>query len=445
MTRASLPLLIALAACGAADVDDATSARDPAVHDDAAYRDAVDDAELDAPSLEEPPDDVPHLDEVPPDEPPPDVDPLFGCTAAAPGPLPAACPYANELVVYGQEGWNALGDALAPALSPCTQAFISIPPRNDDKTQVREGQAALMRARGAQLHPMAEFHFTTWNRLRLDEGLSWRELGMRFREEMEREGYCVGAGDTWAINEAPSALRKDAAFRAGFAELLAGLAEGRPGMPFAKGAVFIVGFGHRSTNLPIYKGNVKRALQDDDFWVAANKAVRFWGQEVYVDPQHACVTGAVAAERRAMINRYAMHPHRLSVVAPDLAGANTAQSFLGRAYVPVLNAVWDASPERGYGDTTVSLAHMQRFVRAQVEAVRSYAASNAAPDGRIGFAFASYHDPQEWAALGATIGDALAGAYGEGGLAADACGVEGCGCRAAGATSNSAWDAFSSW
>jgi hypothetical protein len=113
--------------------------------------------------------------------------------------------------------------------------------------------------------------------------------------------------------------------------------------------------------------------------------------------------------------------------------------------VPVLNAVWDASPERGYGDTTVSLAHMRRFVRAQVEAVRSYTSANAAPDGRIGFAFASYHDPQEWASLGGTIGDALAGAYGEGGVAAAACGADGCGCVAAGATGNPAWDAFSSW
>ncbi|MCC7074999.1 MAG: hypothetical protein IT383_27050 [Deltaproteobacteria bacterium] len=441
MTRSGLPLLIALTACGAPVLDGDTATDIEA----APPRDADGDPSFDEPTVEEPPDGMPHADDVPPDEAPPNVDPLLGCTALAPATLPASCPFTNELVVYGQEGWNALADALAPSLSPCTQAFISIPPRNDDKTLVREGQAALMRGRGAQLHPMAEFHFTTWNRLRQEQGLSWRELGMRFREEMERQGYCVEAGDTWAINEAPSALRKDAAFRAGFAELLGGLAEGRPGMPFVKGAVFIVGFGHRSTNLPVYKGNVKRALQDADFWVEANKAVRFWGQEVYVDPQHACVAGTSAAERRALVNRYAMHPHRLSVVAPDAAGANTAQSFLGRAYVPVLNAVWDAAPERGYGDTTVPLLQMQRFVRAQVDAVRSYASSNAAPDGRIGFAFASYHDPQEWAALGATIGDALAGAYGEGGVAADACGVEGCACVADSAASNPAWDAFSSW
>ncbi|OGQ18212.1 MAG: hypothetical protein A2138_24465 [Deltaproteobacteria bacterium RBG_16_71_12] len=439
MTRASLPLLVVLAACGTTDLDDdATHTTDPEPA-------PLEGPAVDGPALEEPPGDVPHGDAMPPDEPAPDVDPQLGCAAAARAAAPSTCPFANELVVYGQEGWNVLADELAPALSPCTQAFISIPPRNDDKTQVREGQAALMRARGPQLHPMAEFHFTTWNRLRLAEGLTWRELGMRFREEMEREGYCVEAGDTWAINEAPSTLRKDAAFRAGFAELLGGLSEGRAGMPFSKGAVFIVGFGHKSTNLPVYKGNVKRALQDAGFWAAANKAVRFWGQEVYVDPQHACVSGATAAERRAMVNRYAMHQHRLSAVAPDVAGANTAQSFLGRAYVPVLNAVWDAAPERGYGDTTVSLAQMRRFVRAQVEAVRSYAAANAAPDGRIGFAFASYHDPQEWAALGATIGDALACAYGEGGVAADACGIDGCACVAVGATANPAWDAFSSW
>jgi len=72
--------------------------------------------------------------------------------------------------------------------------------------------------------------------------------------------------------------------------------------------------------------------------------------------------------------------HRLRVAGPDRANANTAHTFLGRTIVPVVNSVWDASPERGYGDTTVSLVQMKRFIRMQVDAIRNYASANAAPD-----------------------------------------------------------------
>jgi hypothetical protein len=217
-------------------------------------------------------------------------------------------------------------------------------------------------------------------------------------------------------------------------------------MPLAKGAVFIVGFGHKSSNVSVYKANVKLTLQDAAFWTKANNAVRFWGQEVYVDPAHTCLgDDETEADRRRRVNQYAMHVHRLSVVAPDSAGVNTAQSFLGRAYVPVMNAVWDAAPERGYGDTRIALSEMDRFIRMQVDAIRNYASANAAPDGRIGFAFASYHDPKEWQAIAQSLASAVGGAYGEGGVAADACGSAGCACTKAGATENAVWSSFSSW
>jgi hypothetical protein len=397
----------------------------------------------------------PEADDEPPpqEEPAPPADPTEEgpppaadvCQAGASPELSSTCPFASELVIYGQEGWSVLSDALAAGLSDCTHAYVSIPPRNDDKTKLRENQAALMHARGPRMHAMAEFHFTTWNQKRLAEGLSWKEIGAQFREEMLAKGFCVEAGDTWAINEAPSTLRREASFRAGFAELLEGLAEGRPGMPLAKGAVFVVGFGHRSENVSVYKTNIKATLQDAALWTRANNAVRFWGQETYVDATHTCIADANQADRRRRVNQYAMHVHRLSVAAPDAAGVNTAQSFLGRAYVPVVNAVWDAAPERGYGDTRVSLTQMDRFIRMQVDAIRNYASANAAPDGRIGFAFASYHDPQEWQALGESIASAVGAAYGEGGVAADACGDAGCTCTKSGAAENPLWAAFSTW
>src|SRR5688572_10194410 len=105
---------------------------------------------LDEPPVDEPPVDEPPVDEPPgddppvedPEEPPPvDVPPPddengggepIDETAAAPTcsivqrpERPATCPFGgNELVVWGQEGWNVLADAVAADLSPCTDVFI---------------------------------------------------------------------------------------------------------------------------------------------------------------------------------------------------------------------------------------------------------------------------------------------------------------------------------
>jgi hypothetical protein len=345
--------------------------------------------------------------------------------------------------VWGQEGWNALADATVADLSPCTDVFISIPPVTNDKTKLREGQAALMRARGPQMHAMAEFHFGAWNQKRQAEGLTWLEVGRLFRDEMDAKGYCVEAGDTWAINEAPSSIRKDAAFRDEFANLLQGLAEGRSGSPFTKGALFITGMGHQTENVSVYKGNLKTWLQHTSFWTKANNTVRFFGQEVYVDPTFTCLGNSAAVDRRRRVNDYAMHLVRLAVAGPD--SVNTAQSFLSRTYTPTMNAVWDATPDRGYGDTTILLVNMQRFMRMEVDAARSFADGHATPDGRIGFAFASYHTPDEWDVLGATLADAVRGAYGAGASAGGACAAEGCTCAVTGAEPHDAWAALGTW
>ena len=365
------------------------------------------------------------------------------CTAVARPPLPATCPFhGNEVVVWGQEGWNVLGDAFAANLSPCTDVFISIATASTT-TELRAGQASAMRARSPQIHALAEFHYATWSQKKQALGVSWREIGRMFRDEMDAKGYCVAAGDTWAINEAPSAVRKSAAFRVGFADLVAGLAEGRTGMPFAKGAVFLQGMGQQTMNFSVYKPNVEAWLRDSAFWVKMNNNVRFLGGEVYADPASTCLGATAVVDRRRRINSYAEHLFKLAAAGPDVV--NTAQSFLSRAYVPILNAVWDASPERGYGDTTISLANMQKHLRAQVDATRSFADAHTAPDGRIGFGFASYHDPDEWDALGATVADAVRGAYGAGASASGACAGEGCACTMSGAAENTGWSAFATW
>jgi hypothetical protein len=378
------------------------------------------------------------------------TDPPVECTPA-PEPAPSTgCAFPAEVVIYGQQAWNVLGDAFRDHVSPCANYWISIPPPTSDKTQVRAGQAELMHARGPRLHAMAEFHWNTWNRFHNDTGTPWREIGHIFRTRMQDAGYCVESGDTWAINEVPSGVRTDPSARPGFINLVMGLYEGADGMTPAKGAAFIWGMGHATVNFSVYKPSVKQWLQDADFWVQMNNTVRWWGQEVYVNPMLTCVGTASIATRAGYVNDFTQHPARLAAAAPDSAGVNTAQSYFSRAYVPVMNAVWGADPSRGYGDTVIPLVQMRHHITLQARACRGWADGHTWPDGRIGFAFASYSDPTEWATLASTLAVSILGAYNDPDAGAAGACMEGgvdrwCNCNVAGAAFNDGWQTFATW
>jgi hypothetical protein len=367
------------------------------------------------------------------------------CGAVVRPTRPETCPYKSEVVIWAAQGWGALGDAFGSEISPCTDAFISVAPALPDKTVLRAHQAALLRAKSStgQVHAMAELQFASWAQKRRELGVSWREIGHLFRDEMEAAGYCVAAGDTWEINEAPSSIRKSAAFRRDFADLAQGLAEGRPGMPFSKGAVFLAGVGQRMTNYSVLKPELESFLEDETFWQSINRTVRFVGDEVYADPPHVCMGHTAAVDRRRRVNAYAEHLPKLAAVGP--ASAAEARAVLSRAYVPILSAAWDATPDRGYGTTTVPLETMQQHIRAEVDATRKFADLHATPDGRIGFGFVSYGTPNEWDALASTMADAVFGAYGENSTSGGACSGEGCSCLVDGAAENTGWATFGAW
>lgn len=356
------------------------------------------------------------------------------------------CPTEAQVIVYAPSAWNVLADAVAADPSYCADYYIMMPANSGDKTTPRSaGEPEDMRARGARIHAVAEFHWATWS----GEAGTWYDKGVAFRDNMEAAGYDVDAGDTWAINELPSTVRSDASTRADALEVIRGLYDGSSGATPSQGIVFTTGMGQDTTNFAVYKPYIEDWLSDATFWSTANLYVDYWAQEVYADPDYTCVPGATVADVSSSLNSYVEHVARHAEIGPS--DANTAQSYLGRAYVPLMNAVW-SSEGVGYGNTMVDLDTMKMFVSHQVYAARSWSNSHNYPDGRVGFAWArsdgvSDTDLQE---LAERLASAIHYAYDEGGgSAAGACSPSGaytwCACEVTGASFNTGWDTFESW
>jgi hypothetical protein len=290
---------------------------------------------------------------------------------------------------------------------------------------------------------MAEFQWTAWSGVSGD----WYDKGVEFRRRMDEAGYDVAAGDTWAINELPSSVRSEDSVRQDALDAMRGLFDGPSGVT-VQGTVFTVGMGHGTENFSEYVPNVQDWLEDRTFWEQANLHARLWAQEVYADPTYTCVPDLSVAERSTSLNHYVEHFAWHAEVGPD--SANTAQSYLGRAYVPLMNAVWGSTS--GYGNTDIALDQMEHFVSHEVYAARAWSTDHNHPDGRLGFAW----DRQDGVAdadlevLAARLASAIHHAYDDGGgSAAGACSPSGaytwCQCSLEGAELNTGWDTFGSW
>jgi hypothetical protein len=381
---------------------------------------------------------------------PPDAAPRPPDAAPTPPPIPADCPWPVEVVYYTASATRTLANALAAQPGPCAHHYLSVPSVEGNKTIPRPGVAPGLRALSPRVHAMAEFNWGGWADV---EGLSWYEKGVEFRRQMPGAGYDVAAGDTWALNELPNAVRRgDPGFRRAARDVVRGLFDGPPGAPPIKGAVFVINMGHRTQNLATYKPQVGDWLQDRAFWEDMNRGVRWWAQEAYVDPHRVCVGGSPLARRDAAVTDFVLHPARLATAAPDAAGVNTAQSFFSRTYLPLMNAGWRSAG--GFGDTSIPLAQMKHHVSGQVHAVRAWSDANRYPGGRIGFGwFRSRTEPPaagELESLAERLASSLRHAYGEpGGVPLGACGRNRenvwCQCNVAGAAFDDVWQAFRRW
>jgi hypothetical protein len=357
-----------------------------------------------------------------------------------------------EFVFYAARDWGRLAPKLAERASPCADYYISVPPLVSDKTNPRPNQAGRIRALGPRFHAMAEIHWTTWQNWVRTTGRSWYEAGVEARRKMAAAGYDVARGDTWALNEFPSSVRRGlGTVREDARAFVTGLYEG-DGRP-AQGAVFVIGVMHGTTNASLYKSTLKTWLADTRFWLDMSRAVRFWAQEVYGDARRWGVPGAPVSLRRDHLNDFLQHAARLGSVAP--ARYRAASTYLARAHTPIGNAGWQWPT--GLGWTMVSGDQMRHFVSSQTYALRNYAATRPGPD-RFGFAWAPNNatvmSNSRFVAQSGQLLDRLGAALSESGnewtpdpgvYACMSLGLDWCAAPVEGASFTTAWQIFASW
>jgi hypothetical protein len=344
------------------------------------------------------------------------------------------CRFHAEVSIYTDSDWNRLAQNLAAEASHCADYTISLPAIAGNKTQPRGDQAWRIRVNGPRFNKK-----------------TWVQAGEEFRKRMVTAGYDLSLGDTWALNEVPSAVRVGTGqARRNLLDFLRGLHDGDGSAP-TKGLVFVVGFGQATQNLSVYLTNMRRWLADSAFWNEADGYVRFWAQEAYGDVRAWGVADAPRMTRAQHLIAYLMHP----LILARAGGEQTAdaEAFLRRTYVPLANAAWKW--QSGFGFTDVDQLVMRHFVSEQVFAIRHDAGTHPAegPEGRLGFAWApeprgESDFPAKTAALQQRLASALANAYAQGGGSQmGACGPPGdhvwCDGSYEGALFNDGWEVFS--
>lgn len=287
-------------------------------------------------------------------------------------------------VFYAASDWLRLATKLAAAASPCAEYYVSVPPLVADKTTFRRDQASRIRALGPNFHAMAEIHFATWARWVQSTGNSWHAAGVTARERMAAAGYEVALGDTWALNELTSAVRRgDGNARANVRELLRGLYEGDGTRP-TRGAVLVIGFGQRTGDVSVYQNTLQSWLADTAFWTDMAAYVSDWSQEVYGDMRSHAVPGVPVSVRREYLNDYLQHKLVLAGAGP--ASIETSRAYLRETYSPLANAAWPR--ESAWGWTMVPVEQMTAYVSAQINALRHFSASSGQARDHWGFAWA---------------------------------------------------------
>ncbi len=370
---------------------------------------------------------------------------------------PADC-RPTRLVFYAPTDWLRLATHLAADANPCAQYFVSVPPLAGAKTTLRPDQAWRIRALGPAFHALAEINYNAWSGWVASNGGSWFDAGVEARRRMAQAGYDVAAGDTWALNEVPSAARRgDAATRQAIRDFVHGLYQGDGSTPPAKGVVFVIGVGSGTTSLNTYKANIQGWMRDSAFWSDMSLYVGDWSQEVYGNVKTYAVPGASLSERRDSLNDYLQHALTLANAGP--AGTtDAARAFLQSAYSPLGNAAWAWSASFGWTD--VPFQEMQDYVSAQTYAMRSFPARSGLGVDRFGFVWSPNNlagkPKADFGTQTVAILDRLAAAIHDSGQPVDAAdpGVGACGpagqnlwCTAAidDAAFNTKWKAFAAW
>src|SRR3989442_780647 len=277
-------------------------------------------------------------------------------------------------VFYTATDWMRLATKLAANASPCAQYYFSIPSLAADHTELRPDQAWRIRALGANFHAMAEISMSAWGTWVSDNSSTWYQAGVEARRRLPVAGYDVTLGDTWAVNEFSSSVRRgDGTARGDARDFVRGLFDGDGTLPRTQGTVFIVGMGQGTLDLSTYKTNLEGWLQDSAFWADMSAYVSAWSREPSGDFRNYGVAGSSLATRRGYLNDYLQHEIVLAGVGPDTIA--TARSYLQGAYSPLANAAWQWSS--GFGWTVISADQMENFVSPQTYALRYFSGAHS--------------------------------------------------------------------
>jgi PKD repeat protein len=357
-------------------------------------------------------------------------------------------------VFYAQTDWFRLAQKLRANPSSCAEYYVSVPPITSDKTRLRTGEAARIRALGSQMHAIAEVSVNGWAAWVAAGNGTWFDAGVEMRQRMITAGFDVAAGDIWGVNEFSSAVRRgDGASRANMRELLRGLYTGDGTGPAVQGLVWVEGLGQGTANLSTYKTTLKGWFQDTDFWADMTRYVRFWSQEVFGDVRTWAVPGADLATRRDREVDFIEHVSVLSEVSPPPQAG--VKAFIRATDAPLASGAW--AWQDSYGYTFVPSAQMQAFVASQTYALRSYQARASWRDGdSFGFAWSPENTlglpTAAFNAQSAAILDQLAASIHASDAPSEDPGVGACGpdttsCAADidGAAFNLGWQIFGTW
>ena len=343
-------------------------------------------------------------------------------------------------VFYAPTDWLRLATTLAAHDVPCAQYYVSIPPLAADKTTFRPDQPWRIRALGPNFHAVAEINYNGWAQWVAANGGSWFAAGVEARRRMAAQGFDIASGDTWAVNEASSAVRTGTgAARQNLRDLVRGLYAGDGGTG-VKGIVFVIGVGQSGTSLSAYKGTLQLWFADTAFWSDMSSYVSDWSQEVYGDVMRYAVAGAAPDVRRDELAAWLEHPLSLAIAGPPAISA--AQSFLESTYSPLANAAWRYPATSGFGFTDVPTEVMQDYVSAQTYAMRSAGT-------HFGFAWTPKQPADEtatqFAAESGALVDRLATAIHDSVTAPEAACTATCVAVLDGASFNEGWRDFSTW
>lgn len=378
--------------------------------------------------------------------------------------LAKTCRERSEVVVWAPSGGHQqMLDGLAKDL-PCTHYYVVMPLSAGKKTEFHTTIAQELKAlhdRGKNFHAVAEFHWTSW-RAWIDEdraNRNWEKAGRELRRRMDVAGFDVrlGDSDTWFIQEIPSTVvmgNDDVTAKEVRANVVAatkGLFEGGELASGKKGGAMRVGSGHDVTaeempNIPVAKARAKAFLEDAPFWESMSRTLRFWSDEVYVEPRHACVNGAVVGARAKAINDYAFR--LLNLAEAGGASSAAARTFLRKTYTPLLNGTFGLPLKNGYGDTQVPIGVMEKFLPLEIYSAVAYACSRENVAGtRLGFAWVPGQDPDVRERMGKAAAASLNRSLARGPAAA--CSptgtMGGCECAVAGAELETVWGIFGTW